>query len=35
MNYTVTTADAATHMRIVLIALISSIAIAWIGIAIS
>ena len=35
MNYTIMTADAATHVRIVLIALVSSIAVAWIGIAIS
>jgi hypothetical protein len=35
MNYTITTADNATHVRIVLVALASSIVVAWIAIAIS
>ena len=35
MNYTIMTADVATPMKIVLVALIGSIAVAWIGIAVS
>ena len=35
MSYTIMTADQATHVRIVLVALISSIVIAWIAMAIS
>jgi hypothetical protein len=34
MNYTIMTADIATHMKIVLVALVASIAVAWIGIAV-
>jgi|SoimicMinimDraft_8_1059736.scaffolds.fasta_scaffold874248_2 hypothetical protein len=35
MNYTIMTADIATRMKIVLVALVGSIAVAWIGIAVS
>jgi hypothetical protein len=35
MNYTIATADHATHLRVVLVALMSSIAITWIAIALS
>jgi hypothetical protein len=35
MNYTIETADRATHMRIVLVALAGSIVVAWIAIAIN
>jgi hypothetical protein len=35
MNYTMMTANAATHVRILLVALMSSILIAWIGITMS
>ena len=33
MNYTIMTADIATRMKIVLVALVGSIAVAWIGVA--
>jgi hypothetical protein len=35
MNHTIMTADIATHMKIVLVALVGSIAVTWIGIAVS
>ena len=35
MNYTIMTADMSTHMKIVLVALVGSIAVTWIGIAVS
>ena len=35
MNYVIATTDIATHMKIVLVALVGSIAVAWIGIAVS
>ena len=35
MNYTIATADQATHLRVVLVALMGSIAITWIAIAIN
>lgn len=35
MNYTIMTADVAPHMKIVAVALVGSIVITWIGIAVS
>jgi len=35
VNYTIANADQATHLRVVLVALMSSIVVAWIAIALS